>query len=212
MPWLQPPGPGTLVSVVTPTTGRPEIKGAIESVVRQTYGNIEHIIVADGPVAADRCPVQPSAVLGRCWSTPRTGPGGYATNVGWLLAHGEYIYTLPDDDWLEPNAIKTYIEHIDSYDFAWSMVEFSTPDLGMHCFSRPVSKWISGSQDDINGNHATPDQFFHRRLLEFGMYFASGTWEPGKPGHDIDLLDKWREAGASGIFIPQVLHHHRVDH
>ncbi len=38
-----------VVSVVTPTTGTPELRQAIASVQAQTYKDLEHYIVVDGP-------------------------------------------------------------------------------------------------------------------------------------------------------------------
>ena len=210
-PKLEPPDQDTLVSVITPTIGRQDILRCIDSVRAQTHKHVEHVIVADGVEASYKLPIEPTATLGRNWSTPRTGPGAYATNVGWLLGHGGYLYTLPDDDWIEPNAIETFIAAIGTADFAFSQVEFSTP-VRTGCFRRGMESWISGSADLFDGNHATPDQFFHRRLLEFGMYFASGRWEASQPGQDVDLLAEWKRAGATCVFVDQVLHHHTVNH
>lgn len=211
---LKPPDGDTLVTVVTPTIGRAAIARAILSVNRQTHRRIEHVIVADGPRAAACCPVNPTATLGRNWSTPRTGPGAYATNVGWLLAHGEYLYTLPDDDWLEDDCIERFVAGIGEHDFAWSQVEFSKPSTTpAACLGgKTQASWISGHAGMADGNHATPDQFFHRRLLEFGTYFASGTWSAEQPGQDVDLLSAWLRAGASGVFVPGILAHHEVNH
>jgi len=36
------------VIVITPTIGSPKLADAIESVQRQTYGNLEHLVVVDG--------------------------------------------------------------------------------------------------------------------------------------------------------------------
>ena len=36
------------VSIITPTTGNPLLKQAVESVQAQDYDNLEHIIVIDG--------------------------------------------------------------------------------------------------------------------------------------------------------------------
>ena len=37
-----------LVTVVTPTTGAPYLRQAIESVKNQTYDNIQHLVFIDG--------------------------------------------------------------------------------------------------------------------------------------------------------------------
>ena len=38
-----------LVTVITPTTGSHQLYNVLASVNNQTYSNIEHIVVADGP-------------------------------------------------------------------------------------------------------------------------------------------------------------------
>ena len=37
-----------LVTVITPTTGAPYLRQAIDSVKNQTYDNIQHLVVVDG--------------------------------------------------------------------------------------------------------------------------------------------------------------------
>ena len=197
-----------LVSIITPTCGRPDLARCIESVREQTYRPLEHVIVADGPIPEPRLPKSQGLTyryiqLGRSWTHPRTGPGCYANNVGFLMAEGEYLYPLNDDDYIAPKAIETLVGGIHTADWAWSQAKFWRAE-------NLDSWWIEG--DTWSERATTPNQFFHHRLLLFGMYQPSGLYAADKPAHDIDLVQRWRAAGAKGVFIPEVLHFHSVDH
>jgi len=95
-----------LVSVVIPTFRRPELlRGAIRSVLVQTYPKLELIIVDDADVLSD---LQNEKQLAEARNIPfiqrATGGGaggGGTRNLGAQQARGEYIAFLDDDDtWL----------------------------------------------------------------------------------------------------------------
>lgn len=89
-----------LVSVVIPTLNRSTmLTRAIESVCRQTYKNIEIIVIDDN----SETPVQLDNYEGRCSLTisrnqERLG-GAASRNRGAELANGTYISFLDDDDY-----------------------------------------------------------------------------------------------------------------
>jgi len=90
-----------LVSVIIPTYNRASfLKEAVESVLSQTYKNIELIVVDDGSTDATReLLLQYGAEL----SVLHTGHGGpsAARNCGIAAARGDYIAFLDSDDvWL----------------------------------------------------------------------------------------------------------------
>ncbi len=102
----------TLVSVIIPTYGRPHLVGrAIASVLRQTYENIEIIVIDD--CSDDNTP----EVIKR-FSDPRirylrnTRNLGVSAsrNMGIKVAHGKYVSFLDDDDELLPKKIAKQLE------------------------------------------------------------------------------------------------------
>ncbi len=99
-----------LVSVIITTYKRPisVLKWAIESVICQTYKNIEIIVVNDYPEdrkSANEIKVFLSTYLNRdiLYLEPKHNSGACAArNLGLLNAHGNYVSFLDDDDyWLE---------------------------------------------------------------------------------------------------------------
>ena len=110
-----------LVTVVTSTWQRPEtlLTSAIASVERQTYPEVEHVVVIDGhdprtiEVLVDNgytwCASKRRMVeLGRNWSL-YSGDGGYGATcrlVGAWMGAGEFITYLDDDVCYEPPHIE----------------------------------------------------------------------------------------------------------
>ena len=89
--------------MVIPTRRRPELLlRAIESVLRQTYDQMEILVVIDGPDEATRAAlggVQDSRL--RVIALPESVGGSDARNTGVQKAKGEWIAFLDDDDeWL----------------------------------------------------------------------------------------------------------------
>jgi GT2 family glycosyltransferase/glycosyltransferase involved in cell wall biosynthesis len=106
----------SLVSVIIPTCNRPrELLRALESVVSQTYPNLEIIIVNDGngdlkPLLKrfqNRRPVKLVA-------HQQNRGAGAARNTGLRAARGEYIAFLDDDDIYYPEHIRTLVDTLES--------------------------------------------------------------------------------------------------
>lgn len=87
-----------LVSIIIPTYNRPEIvKRAIRSALKQTYRNIEIIVVDDG--STEEYDVKLPAFYYKPWEKNRGGSA--ARNYGLTVAKGEYIVFIDDDNMLE---------------------------------------------------------------------------------------------------------------
>lgn len=100
-----------LVSAVIPTRNRQELVCcAVRSALRQTYGNLEVIVVVDGP---DPATVRALATLNeprvRIVSLEESVGGSEARNIGVREARGEWIALLDDDDEWLPQKIEMQI-------------------------------------------------------------------------------------------------------
>lgn len=109
-----------LVSVVIPTHFRADrLKKAIESVVNQSYKELEIIIVSDGEDPETEKIVRDAQSQDnriKYYSyTPSKG-GNHARNVGIQNSSGEYIAFLDDDDVWYPPKIQLQIEAIKGND------------------------------------------------------------------------------------------------
>lgn len=119
-----------LVSVVTPTYKRSEkLPRAIESILSQTYRDIELFVVNDNE-PEDEFTQYVKDVTAKYNSDPRFHliiqkkhiNGAVARNVAIRQAKGEYIAFLDDDDWWEPNKIEEQVKELSQLDGTWGGV------------------------------------------------------------------------------------------
>ena len=84
----------------------------IESLINQTYGNIEIILVDDG--SPDKCGVicDEYAVKEKRITVVHKANGGLsdARNAGISIAKGDYLLFVDSDDWLEPDACESCLK------------------------------------------------------------------------------------------------------
>lgn len=104
----------TLVSAIITTHNRKELlPRAIESVLSQTYSNIECIVVDDKSNDGTNmlCKNYP---INYIYIPPEESKGGnYARNKGILEAKGEYVAFLDDDDYWLPEKIEKQVQLIE---------------------------------------------------------------------------------------------------
>lgn len=105
-----------VVSIITPVyNGSKYLEDLIQSVLNQSYPNIEHIIIDDGS-EDDGATV---AILRkyphlRWWS--RANRGQYATmNDGLGAAQGEVVCFVSADDLVSPDAVKIAVKHMSEH-------------------------------------------------------------------------------------------------
>lgn len=114
------PSPPPLVSVIMPCCNAASfVAEAITSVMDQTYGNVELVVVDDGSVDGSR------DVVGRLkaehdWRitllhADRIGPYP-ARNLGLTRARGSYVAFLDADDWWVPDCLQKLERTLDGYD------------------------------------------------------------------------------------------------
>jgi glycosyltransferase involved in cell wall biosynthesis len=102
----------TLVSAIIPTRGRPAlVQRAVDSVLKQTYQNIEAIVVIDGPDEATREALRTIVDNRlRIVELDHCVGGSDARNTGVREAHGEWVAFLDDDDEWLPSKIQKQLD------------------------------------------------------------------------------------------------------
>lgn len=97
------------VSVVIPIYNvEPYLKQSLDSVINQTYGNLEIILVDDGSTdkSAEICDeIAQTDSRVKVLHKPNGGLSD-ARNAGTTVCTGEYLLYLDSDDYLEPNAVE----------------------------------------------------------------------------------------------------------
>lgn len=107
-----------LISIIIPVYNvEPYLQRCLDSVINQTYTNLEIILVDDG--SPDNCPkiCDEYAAKDERIIVMHKENGGLsdARNAGTEHAHGDYIYYLDSDDELPLDSIHTFIEYARIY-------------------------------------------------------------------------------------------------
>lgn len=118
-----------LVSIVIPTYGRPQtLERAVNSVLNQTYKNIEVLVVDDNNPDTDArketeevmCRLKESDERVIYLQHPCNKNGSAARNTGIFNSHGKYVALLDDDDEFKPNKIAVQLERMEKLDDSWA--------------------------------------------------------------------------------------------
>lgn len=154
-----------LVSIIIPVYKVERyLDGCVQSIVNQTYKNIEIILIDDG--SPDSCPVlcDKWAALDRRIRVIHKSNGGLsdARNCGLAAAHGAYISFIDSDDWVQKDFIQVMYETMlqDQSDVVECGVQFVKED---HTVLRTRS---------CEHDHITTDRVeaLRRLVLEKGVY------------------------------------------
>lgn len=160
---------GSLVSVVIPTYKRPEmLKNAIESVIKQSYKNIEIIVVDDNdPDSKERRQTQ---TLMKNYIKrenvlyllhPRNINGAAARNTGFKNASGKYIAILDDDDEFLPDKIRLQVEKLERLDDSWGI-----------CYTQFIRK---KNNKIIDQGIESMEGYVSNEILKGGFYISAGS-------------------------------------
>jgi len=108
---------GPLVSIIIRTKDRPSLLAeAIQSVVRQTYANLELVVVNDGGQDVRNIIDAASGNLPVVLVTHEYGRGrAAAANSGLNAANGAWFNFLDDDDLLYPDHVTTLVNHLQTH-------------------------------------------------------------------------------------------------
>ncbi len=173
-------------TTIIPTIGRPSLNRAVTSALSQRLeGNAFEVIVvndAGRPLNAAEWQSSPRV---RVIDTNRR-ERSVARNTGAAVASGEYLHFLDDDDWLVPDAYRTFRELADRQDAAW--IYGATQLLDRK--ERPLIQL----QHRLNGNcflQVMAGEWIplQSSMIRSRTFFEVGGFHPLLSGpEDIDLL------------------------
>lgn len=191
-----------LVSVITPTWQRHErlLLRCIPSVEAQTYPNVEHVVVSDGPdddlmwkLAALGAPAGQWRRYTQLAAHDPTVRWGTAARLrGIDLARGALIAYLDDDNAYRPDHLTILVAALDASgaDFAYSCMDCYRPD--------GTAAYKVGDMPPSYGQIDTSLIVHRRELLD------RATWRyiDGLPTIDWDIVERWLNAGATWTHVP----------
>lgn len=191
-----------LISVITPTWQRPDLllDRCVPSVQMQTYPNVEHVIVHDGPeITEDEIRARTALYLteGRLTHAMRFERredhlGRCATRQRALeLAQGDFIAYLDDDDAYRPRHLELL------YNFLMQRPEAGFVYSQMASMG-PGAARIIGSDPPAFGQIGTP-MILHRREI-----LAVSTWGPDAADEDWSLVERWLAGGVRCAHLTEV--------
>jgi glycosyltransferase involved in cell wall biosynthesis len=151
-----------LVTVITPTTGSAQLYDAVNSVDRQTYSNIQHLVVIDGQKHSDKAfeiiegagRVTPILLPYNTGHSQYNGHRIYGAMT--YIADGEYLCFLDQDNWYDDNHIQSLIDTIASGNsWAYSLRKIVNQNGEFICNDdcESLGKWTSIINDkfiDVN--------------------------------------------------------------
>lgn len=193
-----------LVSIITVCLNMEKtIRRTIESVIAQTYGNIEYIIVDGG--STDRT----LEIIGEfrshvslLISEPDQGISA-AFNKGIARSSGEYIQLLNADDYMPPEKIAVSVGHLMRHQEAafvfgdMLVIDGGGKTVYRLCGDADYASSVTGLVPKVN--HPT---FLVRR----SVYEKHGMFDPvWKIAMDYDWLLRIHAGGERGIYSPDVI-------
>ena len=164
-----------MITIITPTYNREVlVQNTIRSILNQTYGNWELIIVDDGSTDNTEQAIQPYLVDNRIkyFKKPNSGQAD-SLNKGSLQATGDYITFLDSDDEAYPGWLQTVHDHIQQ-------------DTGILC-AGAVRKFPDGSmvQEGMNEFHFFGETF-HLKFTCGSLFIKRSVFED-IGGYDASL-------------------------
>jgi glycosyltransferase involved in cell wall biosynthesis len=184
------------VSVITPTWQRHDLllDRCIPSVQAQTWPDVEHVVVSDGPdpTLRDRL-TGVDVVYVELAEHPDDdcNYGAYSRNHGLTIAAGDLVAYLDDDNSFRPQHVQRLAEALIAHpdrDFAYSRM------------------YRHGLDDEIGGEppeHGRVDSsiLMHRA----GAHEKFGCWPTPSPyAVDWEFVKTWVLAGATWVFVNEV--------
>ena len=165
-----------LISVIVPIFRVEKyLDQCIQSIQKQTYANLEIILVDDG--SDDQCPqiCDRYAQVDQRIKVLHKENGGLdsARKFGMLAASGKYIGYVDGDDWIEPNMYENLLRYMQAYDV--EVVESGVIDTWDNKEERRVLYLKEGCYKDLDFIENVES-----KLLYSGVFFEYGissyTW------------------------------------
>ncbi len=126
------------VTVITPTIGTKYLQKNVESVSKQTYSNVQHVVVCDGPQYEDKVRNEIKNFDIIPFILPEnTGANGYNghriyASIPYLI-NADYFIFLDEDNWIDENHVQSLVDTVQGYDWAFSLRKIIDKDNNYIC-------------------------------------------------------------------------------
>lgn len=192
----------TLVTILTVAfNSENTIARTIESVLNQTYENIEYIIVdgaskdKTGDIAESYVPLFEKKEGKSLKIISESDKGMYdALNKGANFAHGELVGQINSDDWYELDAVETMVSLYEKehYDVAWGSIRIKKASGDMIKHAKIGKLWTTSGW-------CHPGMFSRREILLKFPYALESMYD------DFDYITAVHQAGKKVLTIDRVV-------
>ena len=197
-----------LVTVVTVVrNGKEHLENAIQSVLSQTYDNIEYIIVDGGSTDGTIDIIKKYDDSIDFWiSEPDKGIGD-AFNKGIIASHGVIIGLLNSDDWYSPNHLEQGVHALIN-----SEEDFVFGDLLFYDASGTVLYRIRGNPNYACVIHSKMPELSHPTVLaKRTAYENTGLFDiQYRYAMDYEWFLRLHTRGGKGIYVQDMVGHMRL--
>lgn len=204
-----------LVSVIIPTYKRADmVVRAVDSVLNQTYCNIEIIVVNDNNREYEEYRSTDQRLRDafdderiRIVHTAGSTGGGAARNYAAYQARGEYLAFLDDDDVFLPDKIETQLNFMinNGLDFSYQDVSWYDADTGKLVEHRRLDHVKDFSKKGLLRAHVlTPISPTAIYMLKTSLFMRTKGFGEVLVGQDWFLMLRCIEAGANIGYMPEV--------
>jgi glycosyltransferase involved in cell wall biosynthesis len=185
-----------LVSIITIVfNGEKHLAQTIESVIGQSYPEIEYIIIDGGSTDRSIDIIRKYEQNISYWISEKDDGISDAFNKGILRAKGEIVGIINADDWYEPDAVEKAVKNMSNYQVAYG----------------DLSYWKDGKREmTVKGNHHHlqnemsvnhPTVFIKRECyLNYGLFSMEYKY-----AMDYDLLLNFMQKGCKFVHVHSVL-------
>lgn len=198
----------SLISVIVPVYNvEPYLRQCLDSIINQTYRNIEIIVIDDG--STDGCPQICEEFRERdervvVFHTENRGLSA-ARNLGIDHAHGEWIMFVDSDDWVEPEFCRLPYETAVEHGADLVIFEMAIIDLNGHTKKRhyQTSGIISAETAVECGHSAAWNKLYHRDL------FVGICYPVGQVAEDTAITHRLVFKARTIVYLNDELYYYR---
>lgn len=152
------------ISVIIPVYNMEDTVGkSIDSVLHQTWKDIELVLVDDGSTDASGKICDKAAAADHRVVVIHKANGGVssARNAGLMAANGDYIAWLDADDWMETRALETLLRAITENNTSMAICNYQSVDHG----GKRVNRYDMADNEIITGREAL-ERLLRRQITQ----------------------------------------------
>lgn len=195
-----------LVSVIIPTYGRPtKLQRAVNSVLAQTYPNIEIVVVDDNdPDTVSRNETElvmdgySNSSKVKYVKHPYNKNGSAARNTGFKNSQGDYIAFLDDDDEYLQNKVSSQVDCLTGLDHSWGA-----------CYTK-YKRLRNGKLDTISAETREGDLYFQALCRNLFIQAGSNLMVRREVFEDINGFDETFRRNQDLEFLVRLLRKYKL--